>query len=80
MRNSGGISNSPRTATYTLNDYGTGLAAAYAVILALIERQKTGTGQRVEAALTYTSANLSEYFTLNKTLKIYLQKLAENTP
>ena len=62
VRNSGGISNSPRTATYTLNDYGTGLAAAYAVILALIERQKTGTGQRVEAALTYTSANLSAAF------------------
>ena len=62
VRNSGGISNSPRTATYTLNDYGTGLAAAYAVILALIERQKTGIGQRVEAALTYTSANLSAAF------------------
>ena len=62
VRNSGGISYYPRTATYTLNDYGTGLAAAYAVILALIERQKTGKGQRVEAALTYTSANLSGGF------------------
>ena len=62
VRNSGGISYYPRTATYTLNDYGTGLAAAYAVILALIERQKTCKGQRVEAALTYTSANLSGAF------------------
>ena len=76
VRNSGGISNSPRTATYTLNDYGTGLAAAYAVILALIERQKTGTGQHVEAALTYTSANLSGVFHTKQNTKNLPSKIS----
>ena len=75
VRNSGDISNPPRTATYTLNDYGTGLAAAYAVILALIERQKTGKGQRVEAALTYTSANLSGTFHTKQNTNNFASKI-----
>ncbi|HAE33037.1 MAG: CoA transferase [SAR202 cluster bacterium] len=49
----------PRPATFTLNDYGTGISAAFAVMLALLERKKTGLGQRVEAALSYTSALLT---------------------
>jgi len=55
----GGIDGKPRPATYTLNDYGTGLAAAYAVMLALLERQNTGKGQRVDASLSQTSAMIS---------------------
>ena len=39
-----------------MNDYGTGISAAFAVMLALLERKKTGLGQRIEAALSYTSA------------------------
>jgi crotonobetainyl-CoA:carnitine CoA-transferase CaiB-like acyl-CoA transferase len=39
-----------------LNDYGTGISAAFAVMLALLERKKTGLGQKIEAALSYTSA------------------------
>ena len=46
----------PRPATFTLNDYGTGISAAFAVMLALLERKKTGLGQKIEAALSYTSA------------------------
>ena len=58
IRNSGG-KGQPRPATFTLNDYGTGIAAAYGVMMALLEREKTGQGQQVEAALSYTSAAIS---------------------
>jgi len=49
----------PRPATFTLNDYGTGISAAYAVMLALLDRGKTGRGQKIEAALSYTSATIT---------------------
>ena len=58
LRNSGG-KGQPRPATFTLNDYGTGIAAAYGIMMALLEREKTGRGQQVEAALSYTSATIS---------------------
>ena len=40
---------------YEINDYGTGVLAAYAVALALLHRMRTGEGQQVEAALAYTA-------------------------
>ena len=49
----------PRPATFPLNDYGTGISAAYAVMLALLDREKTGKGQKIEAALSYTSATIT---------------------
>jgi crotonobetainyl-CoA:carnitine CoA-transferase CaiB-like acyl-CoA transferase len=55
----GGANLKPRQATFTLNDYGTGLAAAYGIILALLERNKTGFGQEIEASLVSTSTMLS---------------------
>ena len=58
LRNSG-WEDQPRPATFTLNDYGTGIAAAYGVMMALLEREKTGKGQHVEAALSHTSATIS---------------------
>jgi len=58
LRNSGG-KGQPRPATFTLNDYGTGIAAGYGIMMALLEREKTGEGQQIEAALSYTSATLS---------------------
>ncbi|HBR64685.1 MAG TPA: hypothetical protein DEA18_02665 [Dehalococcoidia bacterium] len=58
LRNSGG-KGQPRPATFTLNDYGTGIAAAYGIMMALLEREKTGEGQQIEAALSYTSATIS---------------------
>lgn len=58
LRNSGG-KGQPRPATFTLNDYGTGIAAAYGVMMALLEREKTGKGRQVEAALSHTSATFS---------------------
>jgi crotonobetainyl-CoA:carnitine CoA-transferase CaiB-like acyl-CoA transferase len=40
---------------YEINDYGTGILAAFATALALFHRTRTGPGQRVEAALAYTA-------------------------
>ena len=64
LRNSGG-EGQPRQATFTLNDYGTGIAAAYGVMMALLEREKTGKGQHVEAALSHTSATISAPYHVN---------------
>ena len=62
----------PRPATFTLNDYGTGISAAFAIMLAILERNKTGIGQKVEAALSYTSSTITgshniDYEGLNRT-------------
>ena len=56
----------PLMQPFAVNDYGTGLLAAYGTALALYHRARTGTGQRVEAALAFTgtllqSAYLQEY-------------------
>jgi len=64
LRNSGG-KGQPRPATFTLNDYGTGIAAAYGVMMALLQREKTGKGQHVEAALSHTSATISAPYHVN---------------
>ena len=47
---------------YAINDYGTGISGAYAVALALLQRQKTGDGQHVDAALAYTACTLQSVF------------------
>jgi crotonobetainyl-CoA:carnitine CoA-transferase CaiB-like acyl-CoA transferase len=56
----------PLMQPFAVNDYGTGLLAAYGTALALYHRARTGEGQRVEAALAFTgtllqSAYLQEY-------------------
>ena len=58
MRN-GSNESGPRAATYTLYDYGTGLAAAYGVMLALLERNKTNKGKHIGASLAGTSTFLT---------------------
>jgi crotonobetainyl-CoA:carnitine CoA-transferase CaiB-like acyl-CoA transferase len=45
-----------------LNDFGTGLMGAYGVALALLHRRRTGQGQFVNTALTYTSCTLQSLF------------------
>ena len=52
----------PYRQAFPINDYGTGLMAAYAVALALYHRQRTGEGQHVKAALTYTACMLQTPF------------------
>ena len=54
---------SPTTILYTVNDYGTGIMGAYAVALALHERNNTGRGQSVDSALSFTAGLVqSPYF------------------
>ena len=55
----------PRAATYTLNDYGTGLAAAYGVMQALLERGKTNKGTYLGSSLVSTSTFLSGPYATN---------------
>ena len=59
----GGRDDAPKLLPYPMNDYGTGLLGAYAVALALHERNRTGRGQSVDSGLTLTACLLqSPYF------------------
>ena len=59
----GGRDGAPITLPYPMNDYGTGLLGAYAVSLALHERNNTGRGQAVDGGLALTAGLLqSPYF------------------
>lgn len=59
----GGRDAAPKLLPYPMNDYGTGLMGAYAVALALHERNRTGKGQSVDSGLALTAALLqSPYF------------------
>ena len=59
----GGRDSAPKLLPYPMNDYGTGLLGAYAVALALHERNRTGKGQSVDSGLTLTACLLqSPYF------------------
>ena len=48
----------PGNQPFAVNDYGTGLSAAFAATLALYHRERTGSGQQGTAALAYTSTIL----------------------
>jgi crotonobetainyl-CoA:carnitine CoA-transferase CaiB-like acyl-CoA transferase len=43
---------------FAVTDYGSGLSAAFGALLALFERERSGLGQRSEAALAYTGTLL----------------------
>ena len=59
----GGRDGVPITLPYPMNDYGTGLLGAYAVSLALHERNTTDRGQSVDGGLALTAGLLqSPYF------------------
>ncbi|MCL0029264.1 CoA transferase [Dehalococcoidia bacterium] len=61
----GGRGGTPDISGYTFNDYGTGLMAAYGAMMALLERDRTGLGQCVEAALSYTASTFSSPYLLD---------------
>ena len=61
----GGRDGTPAPPPYTFNDYGTGLMAAYGVMLALLERERTGRGQRIETALSYAASTFSSPYMLD---------------
>ena len=50
---------------FPVNDYGTGILGAYAVMLALRHRQRTGEGQHVRSALAYTACTLQSAFLMD---------------
>ena len=59
----GGRDDAPMLMPYPVNDYGTGMMGAYAVALALHERNRTGKGQSVDSGLALTAGLLqSPYF------------------
>lgn len=58
----GGRGKKPIHSPYTFNDYGTGLTLAYGVILALLERRRTGRGQMVHTSLAQTGSTFSSPF------------------
>ena len=59
----GGRDAAPRLLPYPMNDYGTGLMGAFAVALAIHERNRTGKGQSVDSGLALTAGLLqSPYF------------------
>lgn len=61
----GGRSERPIHSPYTFNDYGTGLMAAYAVMLALLHRRRTGSGQFVHTSLAQTGSTFSSPFLIH---------------
>ena len=52
----GGRDGAPLTLPYPVNDYGTGMMGAYAVALAVHERNRTGRGQSVDTGLALTAS------------------------
>ena len=61
----GGRNGTPTVIHYTVNDYGTGISGAFAVALALYHRNRTGEGQSVSGALSYTACTLQSPFFLD---------------
>jgi len=61
----GGRDAAPKILPYPMNDYGTGLMGAYAVALAVHERNRTGEGQTVNSGLALTAGLLQSPFFLD---------------
>ena len=61
----GGRGATPVHSPYTFNDYGTGLMGAYAVMLALLHRRRTGEGQFVHTSLAQTGSTFSSPYLID---------------
>ena len=61
----GGRGEKPIHSPYTFNDYGTGLMGAYAVMLALLARRRTGKGQFVHTSLAQTGSTFSSPYLID---------------
>ena len=61
----GGRDDAPMLMPYPVNDYGTGMMGAFAVALALHERNITGKGQSVDSGLALTAGLLQSPFFLD---------------
>lgn len=67
IRNGGvdGDDGEPGPPPYTFNDYGTGVMAAYGVMLALLERERTGRGQKIDTSLAHTASTFSSAYMID---------------
>ena len=67
LRNGGadGDDGEPGPPPYTFNDYGTGVMAAYGVMLALLERERTGRGQKIDTSLAHTASTFSSAYMID---------------
>ena len=67
LRNGGvdGDDGEPGPPPYTFNDYGTGIMAAYGVMLALLERERTGRGQKIDTSLAHTASTFSSAYMID---------------
>ena len=61
----GGRGAKPIHSPFTFNDYGTGLTGAYAVMLALLHRRRTGRGQFAHISLAQTGSTFSSPFLID---------------
>ena len=61
----GGRGAKPIHSPYTFNDYGTGLMGAYAVMLALLRRRRTGEGQFAHTSLAQTGSTFSSPYLID---------------
>ena len=61
----GGRGEKPIHSPYTFNDYGTGMMGAYAVMLALLQRRRTGQGQFVHTSLAQTGSTFSSQYLID---------------
>ena len=61
----GGEGGQPGPPPYTFNDYGTGIMAAYGVMLALLERERTGRGQKIDTSLAHTASTFSSAYMID---------------
>ena len=61
----GGRDSTPMRIVYPVTDYGTGMLEAYAVALALYERNRTGRGQSVDTGLALAACLLQSPFFLD---------------
>ena len=61
----GGRGAKPIHSPFTFNDYGTGLTGAYAVMLALLHRRRTGKGQFAHISLAQTGSTFSSPFLID---------------
>ena len=64
IRNAG-RAEKPIHSPYTFNDYGTGMMGAYAVMLALLQRRRTGKGQFVHTSLAQTGSTMSSPYLID---------------
>jgi crotonobetainyl-CoA:carnitine CoA-transferase CaiB-like acyl-CoA transferase len=65
----------PAGQPFAVNDYGTGLLAAFAAALGVFQRQRTGAGQSVEAALAYTATILQSATLGSEAAELDMQEL-----